>query len=124
MCFSFVPEGTQTRVHPYTMHRDPRNFSHPDIFWPDRWLIASGSLPSSEKVVHNPDAFIPFSTGPNNCVGKNLAFLEMRMLICHFVQKLEVHLADGWDRTKWLDELEDAFVTGMGKLPVTLRRRD
>ena len=112
------------RVHPYTMHRDPRNFAHPEIFWPERWLIASGLVPSSEKVVHNYEAFIPFSVGPNNCVGKNLALLEMRMLLCYFVQKLEVRFAEGYDRRHWLDELDDAFVTSMGKLPVVLHRRD
>ena len=106
------------------MQRDPRNFSHPDLFWPDRWLIAGGHAQSSEKIVHNVDAFIPFSLGQNNCVGKNLALLEMRMLICHFMQKLEVRLADGWDCRQWLEELDDAFVTRMGKLPVVIQRRD
>lgn len=105
------------------MHHDPRNFSHPDVFWPDRWLIAGGHLPS-EKIAHNPDAFMPFSVGPNNCVGKNLALLEMRMLICHVMQKLEVRFAEGWDHRQWLEELDDAFVTRMGRLPVVLQRRD
>lgn len=119
----FVPEGTQTRLHPYTMHHDARNFSHPDVFWPDRWLIAGGHLPSSEKIAHNPDAFMPFSVGPNNCVGKNLALLEMRMLICYVMQRLEMRFVDGWDQRQWLEELDDAFVTRMGKLPVVLQRR-
>jgi cytochrome P450 len=110
-------------VHPYAIQRDPRNFTDPEKFWPDRWLIAAGSQPYAGKLIHSPAAFIPFSYGPANCVGKNLALLEMRMLICHFMQKLEVRFVEGWNRQKWLDGLEDVFVSRTGELPVLLRRR-
>ena len=87
-------------IHTITLHRDPRNFNpFTDEFWPERWLIAQGSmeLPSSilkTDFVHNTAAFIPFSygwslwleiegrhlthrflVGPANCVGKPLAIL-------------------------------------------------
>ena len=87
-------------IHTLTLHRDPKNFSpFTDEFWPERWLIAHGSidLPSSiqkTEFVHNTAAFIPFSygaslwlenggkilmypfcAGPANCVGKPLAIL-------------------------------------------------
>ena len=69
-------------IHTFTMHRDPRNFSpFTDEFWPERWLIAQGSmeLPSSipkVKFVHNAAAFIPFS------FGKSLSLeIEKRFLI-------------------------------------------
>ena len=112
------------RMHFWSIHRDSRNFSYPDAFYPDRWLIVEGVQESKEKLVHDMNAYIPFSFGPRNCVGKNLALLEMRMLLCYFVQKLEVRFAEGYDRRHWLDELDDAFVTSMGKLPVVLHRRD
>ena len=87
-------------IHTFTMHRDTRNFSpFTHEFWPERWLIAQGSmeLPSSipkVEFVHNAAAFIPFSfgeplsfgkgflinpprAGPTNCVGKPLAILGM-----------------------------------------------
>ena len=95
------------------------------MFWPDRWLIAEGLAPPPVgSFTHNPNAFIPFSFGPSNCVGKNLALLEMRMVICASMQKFEMHFPDGWDRNCWKEGLEDLFVTGMGKLPVTLNLRD
>lgn len=74
--------------------------------------------------IHNPNAFIPFSYGPANCVGKNLALLEMRMVICLCMQKLELSFADRWDPGEWMSKLEDVFVTGMGSLLVDIRRRD
>lgn len=111
-------------MHAFSIHHDSRNFSHPDTFWPDRWLIADGKQVHSEKITHNPGAFMPFSTGPLNCVGKNLAMLEMRTLICHTMQKLDLRFQDGWDPQQWIDELEDRFVTKTGELPVIVRRRD
>ena len=107
------------------MHRDPRNFSHPDTFWPERWLIAEGlaAAPAGEPFVHNPNAFVPFSFGPSNCVGKNLAQVEMRMVICHLLQNLEFALADGWDPRERERTMEDRFVLNMETLPVVVRRR-
>lgn len=119
----FIPEGTQVRVHPYTIQRDPRNFSYPNRFWAERWMIASGNQSHHEKIAHNPDALIPFSTGPRNCVGKNLALLEMKMVTCHVMQRLSLCFADGWDPSRWWDDLEDVFVSRMGQLPVIVRSR-
>ncbi|KAI0688711.1 cytochrome P450 [Cytidiella melzeri] len=123
----FIPEGTQVRISIRSVQRDVRNFSNPDMFWPDRWLIAEGLLPpptSSNPFVHDVNAFIPFSFGPSNCVGKNLALLEMRMVICLCMQKLEMRFAESWDPKLWHANLEDLFVTGMGQLPVVITRRD
>ena len=66
---------------------------------------------------------MPFSIGPRNCVGKNLGQLEMRMVVCQVMQKLDLAIADGWDKQQWLDDLEDVYVTRMGQLPVILRAR-
>ena len=120
---SFIPQGTQTRIHFWSVHRDAKNFSHPNDFWPDRWLIAEGTQKSEEKIVHNPDAFIPFSFGPANCVGKNLAMQEMRMVVCHIIQRLEFRFQDGWNTQQWLDDMEDKFGQKLGKLPVIVSVR-
>lgn len=116
------------------MQRDARNFTSPLTFWPDRWLIADGLAPApapsgsgagqQQQFTHNADAFIPFSYGAANCVGKNLALLEMRMVICLCMQKFEMRFAQGWDAKRWEDNLEDTFVASMGPLPVVLHRRD
>ncbi len=41
---SYLPPGTAYWIPPWCLHRDPRNFSFPLSFWPERWLIASGGL--------------------------------------------------------------------------------
>ncbi|KIP08940.1 hypothetical protein PHLGIDRAFT_68457 [Phlebiopsis gigantea 11061_1 CR5-6] len=121
---NYIPEGTQMRIHFWSVHRDARNFSHPDTFWPERWLIAEGLQEHTGPFVHNPNAWIPFSFGPSNCVGKNLAMEEMRELLCHFVQKLRVRVPEGVDITEYERQMEDRFVFSIGHLPVVIERRD
>ena len=114
------------RVHFWSVHRDARNFSYPNTFWPERWLIAEGvePAPAGEKLAHDPNAFTPFSLGPYNCVGKNIALAEMKQLLCHLVQKLDVRLADGVDPEAYTRAAQDHFVYVVGKLPVVVQRRD
>ncbi|PSR70846.1 hypothetical protein PHLCEN_2v13287 [Hermanssonia centrifuga] len=119
----FLPEGTQARLHFYSVQRDPRNFSDPNSFWPERWLIAGGHMAFSEKLVHNPNAFVPFSHGPANCVGKSLAMSEMRIVICQMMQKVNMKFAPGWNSQNWERDLEDRYVTKKGSLPVIIEKR-
>ncbi|KAI0344473.1 cytochrome P450 [Trametopsis cervina] len=119
----YVPQGNQARIHFWSVQRDPRNFSNPETFYPERWLIAEGIQESSEGLVHNPNAFIPFSIGPANCAGKNLALQEMRMVMCHTMQKLNLQFESGWKSLDWAQSLQDRLVYRTGRLPVIIRRR-
>lgn len=122
--FSWIPNGHMVRFSIWSVHRDPRNFSYPDQFWPDRWLIADGKQESTEKLVHNPAALIPFSYGPANCVGKNLALQEMRVVLTLLWQKLDMRFADGYDPKTYFEEYHDNGVVHVGALPVVVEKRD
>ncbi|THH30118.1 hypothetical protein EUX98_g4053 [Antrodiella citrinella] len=123
----FIPEGTAARVHSFSLGRDPRHFSPlPDTFWPDRWLLAdSDDAEKNADFIHDTNAFLPFSFGPASCVGKDLAMMTMRMLLCSCVQQLELtlagHLVD--DPGRWERELKDYFILDKGKLPVVVKSR-
>ena len=143
-----LPPGTHVYVPPYILHRDARNFVAPDAFWPERWLVASGHLPlenartppsprysdgargeSQREVmfVHNDTAFIPFSHGPMNCVGKGLAMRQMRVVVCALVQRFRMRLAleeeEGWAPGRYEREFRDYLVANRPRLPVVLERR-
>ncbi|EKM54590.1 uncharacterized protein PHACADRAFT_163000 [Phanerochaete carnosa HHB-10118-sp] len=121
-----IPDGTQARVHFWSLQRDPRYFSQPETYWPERWLIAEGleRAPEGELFAHDANAFIPFSFGPENCVGKNLAQMEMRMVCCYLVQNLEFELEKGWDPAGRERAVEDQFVMRVrDPVPVVVRRR-
>ncbi|KAJ3525056.1 hypothetical protein NM688_g8462 [Phlebia brevispora] len=124
----YLPEGSNVRVHVWSLHHDPRNFSRPDAFWPERWLIADGfkegeSTPSSEKFNHNLDAFVPFSYGPAHCVGKNLAMQEMRVFVACMMHELNLRFTEGWDPVNWERDMEDRQSMRVGRLPVVAERR-
>ncbi|KAL5532679.1 hypothetical protein ACEPAF_4453 [Sanghuangporus sanghuang] len=102
----FVSESTALYVPPYILHRDSRYFSpFPDSFIPDRWLDVN-----REKFTTNTAAYIPFSTGPANCVGKNLALLEMRMAVATIVQRFDMKFASGYDPCKREEDLQDFYI--------------
>ncbi|KAL4246847.1 Cytochrome P450 superfamily protein [Abortiporus biennis] len=153
----YIPEGTHIRIHTYTLHRDPRNFSpYPEHFWPDRWLQTPSSsqlstedrhdhddIQLSENINHNTEAFIPFSFGPSNCVGKNLAWMEMRMVVCTLVQKMRFEFGSSsisrttatpfthgglpgegqWEVEEWENSIRDEGTLQRGYLPVIVSRR-
>ncbi|KAI0792877.1 high nitrogen upregulated cytochrome P450 monooxygenase 2 [Abortiporus biennis] len=120
----YVPPGTTIRYHCHSVLRDERNFSpHSDKFWPERWLIASGKMPAPESFQHNSVMFIPFSYGPANCVGKHLAFLEIRMVVCTIMQRLNLKYAEGWDPKEWERHLLESFAYESGELRLEVESR-
>ena len=113
-------------IPPYVLHRDPRYFSPmPDNFWPERWLSSppTPSTKSTSNFILNHNAFIPFSYGPQNCVGKRLAMVEMQMVVSLLVQRFDITFAQGFDHNQWEDSMQDWFVAEVGRLPVKLTSR-
>ncbi|KAL0564287.1 hypothetical protein V5O48_017762 [Marasmius crinis-equi] len=120
----FVPEGTQVYVPPYSVHRNPENFSpSPEAYLPERWLEDSkDSLPAGPRTLKT-EAFIPFSIGPMNCIGKSLARLEMTMVITMLMQRFDFEFAKGFNWKEWPDRKIDTFVSFSEPLKVVLKSR-
>ncbi|KAJ6632355.1 cytochrome P450 [Mycena sp. CBHHK59/15] len=107
----YIPEGTHIYVPPYSLHRSADHFRpSPDKFDPDRWLRG----PSPDSTL-NIGAFIPFSYGAANCVGKALAWQEMLMVTSMLVKKFNIRFADNFDSASWPDCMHDYFVTILGR---------
>ncbi|KAJ7217065.1 cytochrome P450 [Mycena pura] len=129
----FIPaEHTQIYIiiPPYAMHRSAAHFNPaPDAFDPDRWLRAGGAAGGRAGAsaarpgeVLNPAAFIPFSYGAHNCVGRALAWREMLMLSSTLLRTFEVRFAGGLEAAAaaagWAERLHDVFVTSVGAPPM------
>ncbi|GJJ07635.1 hypothetical protein Clacol_001839 [Clathrus columnatus] len=72
-------QNSAVLIPPYVYHRDPRYFfPNPNIFWPERWLP---DLKYEGEFRLDRSAFLPFSSGPANCVGKALALQELRVIV-------------------------------------------
>ena len=114
-----VPEQTQLFLHTYSIHRCARYFHTPEAFLPERWL--SKGAPAGE---HNTAAFIPFSYGPTICAGKNLALMEMRMLLCWVLRRFLFSKVPGVDYEEWEGKIQDWFVVHQEPLVVSVSLRD
>ena len=124
-----MPPGTIFWMHVYSFHRDPRNFSpSPNAFLPERWLVGSAAetgydVPPMAGYVHNEAAFIPFSHGPMNCVGKALALQQLKTAVCALMQRLQIRPREGYTLGDYERNVKDYFVTVRGPLPVSLEVR-
>ena len=65
-------------------------------------------------------AFIPFSSGPYNCVGQKLAMMEMRSVLANLVRNFEFKFAEGEDGGHVVGKTRDCFTINVGKLDVKL----
>lgn len=114
----------------YTIHRDPNYFYPlPETYWPDRWLnqdkyvTPTGEVVPGDLVITTKEVFMPFSLGPMICVGKNIALLEIRAVVCALVQRFDISSADQRALDTWEEQLGEVFVTLRGKLPVRISPR-
>ena len=57
-------------------HRDPLYWPEPDTFKPDRWLV-----PPDDPLHPLKGTYRPFEWGPRNCIGQELAMLEMKVIM-------------------------------------------
>ncbi|KAF2706016.1 cytochrome P450 [Pleomassaria siparia CBS 279.74] len=94
-----LPEKTVVGISHWSAFHSPLNFHNPDAFVPERWILDDEEY----KEYHDFDkrhGFKPFSDGPRNCLGKNLAYYELRALLAHAVWHFDFELCP--ESENWL----------------------
>jgi cytochrome P450 len=94
----FVPGGVTVGVHHYSTYHHPNNFCRPGEFLPERWL--PGTRDAAPFANDNKDCMQPFSFGPRNCLGKNIARAEMRLLFAKLLFRFDWQLQPGQEQWK------------------------
>ena len=51
------------------------------------WDDPDKFIPERFNEVENPNAYIPFSSGPRNCIGQHMAMMEVRLTIVKVLEK-------------------------------------
>lgn len=86
-----LPEGTVVGVSSYSIHHNSTHFPDPWSFQPERW-VESTSV-SQESINHARRAFWPFGLGTRQCIGKNLAYLQLKLSLAHVLHRYDLRLA-------------------------------
>ncbi|KXS11967.1 cytochrome P450 [Gonapodya prolifera JEL478] len=147
-----VPKGTRLNVQVYALQRCSELWLRGDEFLPERWIEghsgmgneevwgvtgqgsaghgggtkeAQGSLSAEwgRPRLVNRDLFLPFSSGSRDCIGRNFAMNEMRIVLGHLIRRYDI--APGWDTL--VDVRVRQFVTMQvtrtGGLPIKVKAR-
>ncbi|CAK7201696.1 hypothetical protein SEUCBS139899_004405 [Sporothrix eucalyptigena] len=93
----FVPGNTAVACWQLAMNHNDEYWEDPYMFKPERFL--DGTKHEKDRM----EALQPFSVGPRNCIGRNLAFAEARLVMAQVLYNFDLSLAEPEDKD-WLDQ--------------------
>lgn len=108
----WLEEGTTVSVSTHTVHRDERIFfEEAEKYIPDRWL--------RENASELQRGFLGFSQGGRACLGRNIAYFQMQLVIATLFAKYDFFLRS----PDWELEINETFSAHTYPLPVTVQLR-
>ncbi|MGW4248377.1 cytochrome P450 [Nocardia sp. NPDC004722] len=107
-----IPAGAAIMFSPYMVQHDPRWFTHPETFDPDRWN-AENAADTAKK------AMISFGVGRRRCLGDHFALLEIALASAALLSRWRLTPTPG-HRVRASNR---DFVLSPNALPVSLSRR-
>jgi cytochrome P450 len=103
-------KGQTVLMPQFVVHRDPRWFSEPDRFLPERWETAH-ALPKF--------AYFPFGGGPRVCIGNTFAMMETVLVLATIARRFEFSVVPDYPVIPW----PTFTLRPMHGIQVVLRRR-
>ncbi|KAH7311808.1 cytochrome P450 [Rhexocercosporidium sp. MPI-PUGE-AT-0058] len=104
----YLPEGTHVSIGALAISFSAKNFPDPYKFDPERWTderaARDGKLKASQ----------PFGQGHRSCIGKFLAYAELRLLLASLIFHFDMEMVE--DDGDWLEKCR-VFI-GWEKLPL------
>jgi cytochrome P450 len=83
-----IPRGARLVAAQFVLHHDPRFWSHPERFDPERF--APGADAERPRF-----AYFPFGDGPNRCMGDAVAPMEATLILATVAQRWRLRPAPG-----------------------------
>ena len=81
-----IGAGTKIALNIRGVHRCEKYWKDALVFNPDRFESAEDILPGS---------YVPFSDGPQSCIGMKLAKVEMKCFLIHLLRRFDLKLVPG-----------------------------
>ncbi|KAI4881997.1 hypothetical protein NFI96_023570 [Prochilodus magdalenae] len=82
-----IPKGTIIIIPTLPLHRDPEYWPDPETFKPERF-----TKENKERI--DPYVFMPFGSGPRNCIGMRFALVLMKLVIVQILRRFDVNVCD------------------------------
>jgi cytochrome P450 len=114
---TYIPGEVNVWIPIYSLQRDSRYWEDPLSFMPERWTDERPSTNIEKR------AFLPFLTGPYNCIGQKLAMMELRSVTANLIRSFEITFAEGENGSTIENKSQDCFTMNVGKLDVRLTPR-
>ncbi|XP_040836340.1 cytochrome P450 3A6-like isoform X1 [Ochotona curzoniae] len=74
-----IPKGTIVAVPVFALHQDPKYWTDPYEFYPERFN-------KKNKDNINPYIYLPFGAGPRNCIGMRFALMSIKLALVRLMQ--------------------------------------
>ncbi|KAJ5781038.1 hypothetical protein N7457_006198 [Penicillium paradoxum] len=104
---TYIPGNTTVTVPLWAMGRCEEVYGRAHEFIPERWY-------SQPELIKAKNTFAAFGLGPYACIGRALAMMEMRNVICHILSRFEsIEMAPGEDGSALMNLTKDHFTTGI-----------
>ncbi|OTB14165.1 hypothetical protein K445DRAFT_302796 [Daldinia sp. EC12] len=92
----YIPAGTAVSISLLCLQQNEKLFPDPQEFRPERWLG------EEEKRIEKWN--IAFSRGPRQCIGTNIAYLELHSCLAYLFSHFELALpSDAKSQLNWVD---------------------
>ena len=82
------------------IHREPLYWPQADCFIPERWLVSDGDPLHPKK-----GAWRPFEWGPRNCIGQELALLELKLVMVMTLRDFDI--TESYEEWNHLREIKE-----------------
>ncbi|KAG0025585.1 hypothetical protein BGZ81_007067 [Podila clonocystis] len=115
MAGKLVPAGTIVLASTPSLHLSDEYFPQADQYIPERWIPEESPFPPVQEFT-----FYPFSAGTRNCVGKNFAMMEMRLILAAIITQYNIKDVPG-QRTDYVQFITTALATGSYVLEMNKR---
>lgn len=83
-----IPKDSIIALHFYALQRNPKVWSEPEAFKPERFASDGGK--ASQRC-----AYVPFGTGARQCIGSNFALMEGPLVLAMLLQRFRFELWPG-----------------------------